>query len=49
MSALEEYIKIRPHEGVKDRDALFLSERKERISRRTVQYIVKKDLLKART
>ena len=40
--ALENYLKVRPTEGVKDKDALFLSERKKRISRRTVQYIVEK-------
>lgn len=40
--AIENYLKVRPTEGVKDKDALFLSERKKRISRRTVQYIVEK-------
>jgi len=50
ISAIEDYIKVRPHEGVKidSKDALFLSERKERISTRAVQYIVKRDLQKAR-
>ena len=40
---------VRPHDGIRSdsRDALFLSERKERISNRTVQYIVKKELYKA--
>lgn len=49
MSAINSYIAVRPREGVKNnsRDALFLSERKERISNRTVQYIVKQELLRA--
>lgn len=47
--AIKEYLEIRPKEGVKtdkynSKNALFLSERKERISRRTVQYIVNKEL-----
>lgn len=46
VSAVKSYLEIRPHEGVKglDRDALFLSEQKKRISNRTVQYIVKDEL-----
>ena len=49
MSSLQEYLEIRPNEGVKtdklnSKNALFLSERKERISKRTVQYIVDKEL-----
>lgn len=49
MKAIEDYLSIRPHDRVKNdsRDALFLSERKERISNRSVQDIVKKELLKA--
>jgi len=35
-------MKVRPADGVIDRNALFLSERKRRISNKTVQYIVKK-------
>lgn len=42
LKALNEYIKVRPKENLKERDALFLSERKQRISKRTVQYIVEK-------
>jgi integrase/recombinase XerD len=42
VKALETYLKVRPREGVKDRNALFLSERKQRISNKTVQYLVKK-------
>ena len=49
MSAINNYLSIRPVEGIKtdklnSKNALFLSERKERISRRTVQYIVDKEL-----
>ncbi|MDO5557444.1 MAG: tyrosine recombinase XerC [Clostridia bacterium] len=46
---LKDYLDIRPRDGVKfnSRDALFLSERKERISNRTVQYIVKQELQRA--
>jgi len=40
--ALNEYMRVRPKENLKEKNALFLSERKQRISRRTVQYIVKK-------
>lgn len=52
LKALSDYLFIRPQVGVKadklnSDKALFLSERKERISRRTVQYIVNKELQKA--
>lgn len=50
MNAINDYIEnSRPKEGVKStsKDALFLSERMERISNRTVQYVVKKELMKA--
>lgn len=49
MRAIKEYLDIRPKEGVKydSKDALFLSERRERISNRTVQYIIKNELRKA--
>nr|MBP3680619.1 tyrosine recombinase XerC [Clostridia bacterium] len=49
MNAINSYIAVRPRDGVKSdsRDALFLSERKERISNRTVQYIVKQELQRA--
>ena len=49
MRAVKEYLSIRPKEGVKydSKDALFLSERRERISNRTVQYIIKNELRKA--
>jgi len=42
LEAIDAYRRIRPVEGVKDKDALFLSERKQRISPKTVQYLVKK-------
>ena len=41
IQAIDNYKKVRPVEGVKDKNALFLSERKQRISKSTVQYIVK--------
>lgn len=49
LNAINSYLAIRPHDKVKydSRDALFLSERKERISNRSVQDIVKKELGKA--
>lgn len=49
MKVIEDYLSIRPHDKVKNdsRDALFLSERKTRISNRSVQDIVKKELQKA--
>ncbi len=49
MNAIKDYLSIRPHDKVKSdsRDALFLSERKERISNRSVQDIVKKELARA--
>ena len=49
LNAVESYLEVRPKDGVKfdSRDALFLSERKERISNRTVQYIVKQELRKS--
>ncbi len=49
VSAINKYLAVRPKESIKhdSKDALFLSERRERISNRTVQLIVKKELLKA--
>jgi len=50
MNAIKDYIdNARPKEGIKydSKDALFLSKRRERISNRTVQYIVKRELQKA--
>lgn len=45
--ALMKYLAVRPHDGVIDRDALFLSKRKTRISTKMVQVIVKKSLQNA--
>jgi len=47
IKAINEYIKVRPVNNVKDKDALFLSDRKQRISKRSVQYIVEKNILKS--
>ena len=46
VDAINNYLNVRPHDGVKadSRDALFLSKRKERISNRMVQEIVKREL-----
>ena len=41
LSAIREYLEVRPTDGVVDKNALFLSERKTRISRRTVQNLIK--------
>lgn len=40
--AIKEYIAVRPKDNLKDRDALFLSNRGTRIGRRTVEMMVKK-------
>lgn len=45
--ALNKYLRVRPSEGLKDREALFISRHKNRISPKTVQHIVKKFLEKA--
>ena len=52
MKALANYLEVRPKEGIKhdskfSEKALFLSERKTRISNRTVESIVNKELLAA--
>lgn len=44
--AINNYLKVRPNEGIKDR-ALFLSSRNQRISPKTVQHIVYSNLDKA--
>lgn len=48
IEAIENYKKVRPNDGVpqKDKNAFFLSKRKTRISPKTVQYIVNKYLAK---
>lgn len=40
LSALEAYMRVRPAEGLKERDALFISSQKNRICNKTVQKIV---------
>lgn len=49
VNAINAYLKVRPHDVAKieDKNALFLSERHERIANRTVQYVVKEELRKA--
>ncbi len=49
MKAIQQYLDVRQKTGIKkeDESALFLSERLERISKRTVQYVVEKELKKA--
>ena len=49
VNAINTYLLDRPKEGIKynSKDALFLSERRERISNRTVQTIVRRELLKS--
>jgi site-specific recombinase XerD len=43
-NAIDEYLKKRGTEGIKDKKALFISRLKTRISPKTIQWIVKKDL-----
>ena len=45
--AINAYMAVRPVDGVKDREALFLSNRKQRISPKTVQHVVYTALEKA--
>lgn len=49
INAINRYLKVRPNDvaKVEDKNALFLSERHERIANRTVQYVVKEELRKA--
>lgn len=47
IEAIEAYMKVRPVNGVKDKNALFLSSRKQRISKESVQKIVKKYIKQA--
>lgn len=46
VESINNYLAVRPKDGVIDREALFLSARKQRISPKTVQFIVKKYLTK---
>ncbi|MDD6479595.1 MAG: tyrosine recombinase XerC [Oscillospiraceae bacterium] len=49
ISAIEEYMKVRPNDSIiaTDRNALFISRNRRRISKKTVQFTVKKYLEKA--
>lgn len=47
LNAIEEYLKVRPKDGVIDRDALFISNRKTRISKQSVQKTVENALKKS--
>lgn len=49
INAINSYLKVRPNDVAKleDKNALFLSERHERIANRTVQNVVKQELKKA--
>ena len=52
MKAIADYLEVKPKQGIKhdsknSEKALFLSERRERISNRTVQHIITKELEKA--
>ena len=47
IDAINAYLPLRPVDGVKDKDALFISRQNSRISPKTVQYIVKETLKKA--
>ncbi len=47
VDAINAYLPFRPVDGVKDKDALFISRQKGRISPKTVQFIVKNTLEKA--
>lgn len=44
VDAIKKYLEVRPTDGLIDPKALFLSERKTRISKRTVQNLIKNDL-----
>ncbi len=46
LDAISAYIAVRPKDGVIDRDALFLSNQKKRISKQTVQKMVESNLAK---
>ncbi len=46
-TAIKDYLEVRPRDGVIDRDALFLSKRKTRISNNMVYRMVKKNMERA--
>ena len=47
IDAINAYLPFRPIDGVKDKNALFISRQKGRISPKTIQYIIKNTLEKA--
>ncbi len=47
VQAIDEYMKVRPVNGIRDRNALFISGHKQRISKESVQKIVKKYIKEA--
>jgi len=47
IQAINAYLKVRPVNGIKDRNALFISAHKQRISKESVQKIVKKYIKEA--
>ena len=47
INAINNYLEVRPKEGIKDKDALFLSSVKKRISRRAIQQMLEVELKKA--
>lgn len=47
IDAINAYLPFRPVDGVKDKNALFISRQKGRISPKTIQYIIKNTLEKA--
>ncbi|MDD5953447.1 MAG: tyrosine recombinase XerC [Oscillospiraceae bacterium] len=46
IQAIDDYLNVRPHDGIIDKEALFLSKRKTRISPKTVQHMVNENLKK---
>lgn len=47
MDAIKDYLQVRPRDDVKDKEALFLSKQKKRISPRMVELLVKKYIIAA--
>ena len=47
INAINNYLEVRPKEGIKDKEALFLSSVKKRISRRAIQQMLEIELKKA--
>ncbi len=46
MDAIQQYLEVRPHNNLIDKDALFISRQRKRLSPKTVQHLVKKYLAK---